>query len=163
MRLAPRPPNPYPPPTCPADCTLDGNVIVTDQKDSFWEWPPPPYGITEVPGVYFFLPLLCCGQVFFFFFKLSRTRFFFFLPTWVKFFFFLLCVGQVFFYFTFEWVKFFFLTKTSCTPPPPKSNGASLNTVFSTPKVRKSVCIFSEVKSTWRWWKIRCVTDGHAG
>ena len=85
---------------------------------------PPPLGITEVPGVYFFPLLLCVGK---FFFHPSRTSFFlilfpcgsrFFFPSvWVKFFFFFL---------TFEWVKFFFFTKTSCSPPL-KSNGASLN------------------------------------
>ena len=48
----------------PAGCTLDGNVIVTDQKDTlllrvasssppFESALPPPLGITEVPGVLF--------------------------------------------------------------------------------------------------------------
>ena len=71
----------------PAGCTLDGNVIVTDQKKipSFWEWPPPPFGITEVPGVYFFPLHLCVGK---FFFHPSRTSFFlFFFPCGSSFFF----------------------------------------------------------------------------
>ena len=39
----------------PAGCTLDGNVIVTDQKDTLLlrVASPPPLGITEVPGVLF--------------------------------------------------------------------------------------------------------------
>ena len=46
----------------PAGCTLDGNVIVTDQKDTLLlrVASPPSLGITEVPGVYLFL-LLCVG------------------------------------------------------------------------------------------------------
>ena len=72
------------------------------------------------------------GQGFFFSSHVSQVFLSFYV--WVKFFFlFYLWVGQVFFSFLLP-------------PPPLKSNG-----VFWTPKVRKSVCIFSEVKSTWRF------------
>ena len=99
----------------PAGCTLDGNLIVTDQKiPSFWEWPPPPLGITEVPGVYFFPLLLCVGN---FFFSPEQDKFFFFLfPCGSSFVFFPSMCGSSFFFFTFEWVKFFFFTKTSYSP-----------------------------------------------
>ena len=101
---------------------------------SFWECPPPSLGITEVPGVYFFPLLLCVGKFFFFFFFFSPEQDKFFFSSHVgQVFFFLLCVGQVFFFFFFYfWVGqvfFFFFTKTSCSPPLLKSNGASLNAI----------------------------------
>ena len=98
----------------PAGCTLDGNVIVTDQKiPSFWECPPPFPQNNWGPRCVLFPLLLCVGK---FFFSPQQDKFFFFLPMWVKFFF-LLCVGQVFFFFTFEWVKFFLLQKLPAPPP----------------------------------------------
>ena len=58
---------------------------------SFWQWPPPPLGITEVPGVYFF-PFFYVWVSFFF---TRAGQVFFCFPSHVgQVFFFLLCVGQ---------------------------------------------------------------------
>ena len=86
----------------PAGCTLDGNVIVTDQKDvpSFWEWPPPSPRNNWGPRCVLFFPFFYEWVSFFFFFSPEQDKFFFSLPMWVKF---------VFFFFPFYvWVKFFF-------------------------------------------------------
>ena len=93
---------------------------------SFWEWPPPPLGITEVPGVYFFHLF----YVWVSFFHPSRTSLFVFFSSHVgQVFFSLLCAGQVFFL-TFEWVKFFFFFfYKNFLLPPLKSNGASLKSL----------------------------------
>ena len=87
---------------------------------SFWQWPPPPLGITEVPGVYFF-PFFYVWVSFFF----TRAGQVFFFPSHV---------GQVFFSF-YVWVIFFlplsgpsfFFYKNFLLPPPLKSNCASLS------------------------------------
>ena len=104
----------------PAGCTLDGNVIVTDQKDTLLLRVAPLRNNWGPRCVIFRLSSMF-GQSFSFF----TFFFFFFYPSRTSFFssnvgqvvFFLLCVGQVFlfFYFTFEWFKFFFYTKTSCS------------------------------------------------
>ena len=71
---------------------------------SFWEWPPPPLGIPEVPGVYFFPLLLCVGK----FFSPEQDKGFF--PSHV---------GQVFFpSMCVEWVKYFFFLQKLPAPPP---------------------------------------------
>ena len=102
---------------------------------------PPPLGITEVPGVYFFPLLLCVGK---FFFHPSRTSFFFSSSHVGQVFFSLLCVGQVFFFFTFEWVRFFFYKNFLL--PPLKSNGVSLKDLmlitFSSPRAQLKVVHF---------------------
>ena len=87
---------------------------------SFWEWPPPPLGITEVPGVYFF-PFFYVWVSFFF----TRAGQFFFSSHVGQVFFFLLCVGQVFFFFLPLSGSSFFFYKNFLLPPPLKSNGAS--------------------------------------
>ena len=108
---------------------------------SFWEWHPPPLGINEVPGVFFFHLLLCVGKFLFcfvlfcFVFSPEQDKYFFFSSHVGQVFFYILCVGQVFFFFFFFfylWVGqvflffvfVFFLPKLPA--PPLKSNGASL-------------------------------------
>ena len=101
----------------PAGCTLDGNVIATDQKDTLLlrvASPSPrnnwgPWCVLFSPFFYVWVS---------FFFHLSRTSFFFSSH-----------VGQVFFFF-YVWVKFFFLPLSGSSffflqklpaPPPPWS------------------------------------------
>ena len=88
----------------PAGCTLDGNVIVTDQKD-LNNWGPrcvlvSPFFFVWVS--FFFLP----SRTSFFFFPCGSSFFSFYV--WVKFFFFLPLSGSSF---------FFFLQKLPAPPP----------------------------------------------
>ena len=106
----------------PAGCTLDGNVIVTDQKDILLLTVTSPSPRNNWgPRCVLFPLLLCVGK---FFFSPEQDKFFF--PSHV---------GQVFFPF-YVWVNFFFLPlsgssfffyKNFLLPPPLKSNGASLS------------------------------------
>ena len=97
----------------PAGCTLDGNVIVRSKRyPPFESGLPPPLGITEVPGVYFF-PFYV--WISFFFHRAGQAFFFFPCGSSV---FFLLRVGQVFYFLLLSGSSFFFFfTKTSCSPP----------------------------------------------
>ena len=102
----------------PAGCTLDGNVIVTDQKDTLLlRVASPPSGIKGPRCVIF--PSSMCGQVCLFVFFFVFCFFFFYTQA-----------GQFFLFFCFcflpMWVKFFFFFffKSSCSPL--KSNGTSL-------------------------------------
>ena len=97
----------------PAGCTLDGNVIVTDQKDTLLLRVASPSPRNNWgPRCVLFPLLLCVGKFFFtragqvFFSFPCGTSFFFSFYVWVNFFFFYPWVGKFFFF-------FFFFTQTS--------------------------------------------------
>ena len=98
----------------PAGCTLDGNVIVTDQKDTLLLTVTSPSPRNNWGPRCVLFPLLCVGK--FFFFHPSRTSCFFFsFPCGSSFFFPSMC-GSFFFFKPLSGSSFFF-TKTSCSPP----------------------------------------------